>query len=466
MNHRLVLMLALLSVSACSRQTAFVAETPAPPESWQHTPVASATIAPNWWQGYASSELNGLVDQALRNNDNLAAAVARVQQAEANARIAGAPLLPQLDGNLGASRDGRLDSGTQVDGSRYFIGLAASYEVDLWGRLKATDDSALASLRASQFDRAALHITLSAGVVSSWLQQLGLEQRMRIAQLNMSNAERVLAIVESRQQAGAATRLELAQQRGIVAQQRLSLAALSQQTDDSRVALAVLLGQSNSAALTLAEQQLDALRLPAISAGIPSELLTQRPDLARAEAQLLAADADVSAARAALLPRLNLSGSVGSNVGSASDLLSDPIYSLSAALLAPIFDGGLLSGQHDLATARRAELLANYRASIISAFADVQQALNAMAGVNAQLQAQLQVQEQAVLAFNLSETRYRAGAETLLTLLDTQRTLFAAQDTTAQLLLTRLQADVALHRAIGGGWQGDTQLASNGATPE
>lgn len=454
MSYRLLSLPLLLALYGCTSQPPAVV-TPAAPAQWRHAPLVSAQVMPHWWQGFANPELDRLVEQALVANDDLAAAVARVRQAEASARMAGAPLLPQLDGNLGGGREGRLGGAADVAGNSYSAGLAASYEVDLWGRISSGHDSALADLRASQFDRAALQVTLSAGVVSSWLQRVGLDQRQRIAVLNLDNAERVLRTVESRQRAGAATSLELAQQRGVVAEQQRALAALSQQTEDSRAALAVLLGQGSSAQLGLVEQQLEALQLPAISAGVPSDLLLRRPDLARAEAQLVAADADVQAARAALLPRLSLTASAGGNAGRASDVFADPLYSLGAALLAPIFDGGYLSASLDLAVAQREELLAAYRSSIVSAFADVQLALNGLAGIEAQWQAQQAVLEQAELAFRLAEARYRAGADTLLTLLDTQRTLYAAQDDHAQLQLARLQAGVALYRALGGGWQVD-----------
>lgn len=453
MKHRLLPLFAALVLGGCARQEPLASAMPLAPTQWQHAAQAATPISSDWWHGFANAELDRLVEQALQANDDLAAAVARVRQAEASARMAGAPLLPLLDGNLGAGREGRLGGDAEVAGTRYSAGLAASYEVDLWGRLHAGRDSALAQLQASQFDRAALQITLSAGVVSSWLQRVGLDQRLRIAVLNLDNAERVLRTVESRQSAGAATRLELAQQRGVVAEQRRALAALSQQSEDSRVALAVLLGQGSSAQLGLAEQQLEALHLPTVAAGVPSELLLRRPDLARAEAQLAAARADVQAARAALLPRLNLTANAGGNARRVSDVFADPVYSLAAALVAPIFDGGYLAANRDLAVARHAELLADYRSQVVSAFADVQLALNALAGIEAQWQAQQAVLEQAELAFRLSESRYRAGAETLLTLLDTQRTLYAAQDDSAQLQLARLQAGVALYRALGGGWQ-------------
>ena len=454
MSYRLLSLPLLLALHGCASQSPVVT-TPAAPAQWQHAPLASAQIMPSWWQGFANAELDRLVEQALLVNDDLAAAVARVRQAEASARMAGAPLLPQLNGNLAAGREGRLGGDAEVGGNNYSAGLAASYEVDLWGRLNAGRNSALADLRASQFNRAALQVTLGASVVSSWLQRVGLEQRQRIAVLNLENAERVLRTVESRQRAGAATTLELAQQRGVVAEQRRALAALSQQSEDSRVTLAVLLGQGNSAGLQLAEQQLETLQLPTISAGVPSDLLLRRPDLARAEAQLAAADANVQVARAALLPRLNLTASAGGNARRASDIFADPVYALSAALLAPIFDGGYLAASRDLAVARHEALLANYRSSIVAAFADVQLALNGLTGIGAQWQAQQAVLEQAELAFRLSESRYRAGADSLLTLLDTQRTLYAAQDDSAQLQLARLQSGVALYRALGGGWQVD-----------
>lgn len=459
MSYRLLSLSILLVLHGCVSQEPLATPTPAAPTRWQHAPQTATPISADWWQGFANPELDRLVTEALRGNDDLAAAVARVRQAEASARMAGAPLLPQLDGYLGAGHDSRLGGDADVAGSRYSAGLAASYEVDLWGRLHAGRDSALADLRASQFDREALQITLSAGVVSSWLQRVGLDQRLRIAVLNLANAERVLHTVESRQRAGAATSLELAQQRGVVAEQRRALAELGQRSDDSRVALAVLLGQSSSAQLGLVEQQLETLQLPSVATGVPSDLLLQRPDLARAEAQLAAADADVQVARASLLPRLTLTASAGGSGGRVSEAFADPVSSLTAALVAPIFDGGYLVASRDLSLAQREELLATYRSQIVSAFADVQLALNGLAGVEAQWQAQQAVLEQAELAFRLSESRYRAGADTLLTLLDTQRTLYAAQDDSAQLQLARLQAGVALYRALGGGWQA-TQLAA------
>jgi len=447
-------LLALLALAGCSSAPEAPQALPAAPAEWNHAVSAAAAPDAQWWRAFASAELDALVEQGLADNFDLAAAAARLRQAAARARVAGAPLLPRLDGNLGASREGRLGSDADVAGNLYGGGLAASYEVDLWGRLSADRQAAEAELAASRFDRDALRLTLGASLGETWLRQVALAERLRLAELNLANAERVLATVQARQVAGSATQLELAQQRGLVAEQRRSREELRQQAEDVRSALAVLLGQAVPA--EPASAALAALVVPPVSAGLPSELLLRRPDLARAEAQLSAADADLRAARAAMLPRLNLSAGASGSAGSLNRVFADPVYSLAAALTAPIFDGGALAAERDRAAARREELLADYRQSIVAAFADVQVALNAGAGVEAQWQAQQEVQAQAERALQLAERRYRAGAEDLLNLLDAQRTLYAAEDQSAQLRLARLQASVALARALGGGWQAAT----------
>ncbi len=320
-------------------------------------------------------------------------------------------------------------------------------------------------LRASVFERDAVQLSVTAEVASSWLQLLGLRERVAIAGNSLENAQRVLRLVESRGRAGAAAPLELAQQRGLVAARERELARLQQQARHAETALALLLGlpaPQPAVGEAVEQVRLEALRIPAISAGLPSELLVRRPDLAQAEARLAAADANVQAARAALLPRVTLSASVGLQGQAPGGLFDNPIYSLAAGLAAPIFDGGRLAGERDLAEARREELLGAYRAAIIGAFADAETALQAITGIDAQASAQADELLQARRAAELSELRYRAGAETLLVLLDAQRVLYAAQDLDVQLRQARLQARVALYRALGGGWRGDSDVLALG----
>ncbi|XAH21235.1 efflux transporter outer membrane subunit [Xylophilus sp. GW821-FHT01B05] len=400
---------------------------------------------------FGSDELRALLARGALQSLDLAAAQARVRQAQAQARIAGAALLPELAGNLAADRQARL-GGQAVDGSSYSAGLSARYELDFWGRNRALQDSALQSLRASAFDRDTVRLTVTAGIASLWLQAVGLQERSDIAGQNLASAQRLLAAVESRARAGAASPLELAQQRGLVAGQQRSLAALRQQAGDARTALAVLLGGPVPGAAP-GPASLATLRLPVWDAGLPSQLLTRRPDIARAEAALAAANANIAAARAAMLPSLSLTAGIGLGSDRLRTLADNPLASLAAGLTVPIFNAGRLAAGRDLAQAQREELLANYQQSIVAAFGDAEVALNAVGALDAQIAAQTEEHTQAERAFTLAESRYRAGAETLLTLLDVQRTLYAAQEAAVQLRLERLQASVGVYRAFGGGWR-------------
>lgn len=428
------------------------------PLTWRaadQAPLLLGNAEQEWWRSFGSAELNALIARAQTESLDVAAASARVRQAEAQARIAGAALLPDVTLAVSASRAGGFKSNNNAAGNTYNAGLAATYEVDFWGRNRAVRDVARANLQASVFDRETVRLTVTAGVASVWLSQQALQARLHIAQANLDNAERLLELVAARHRAGAATALELAQQRGLTAAQRRASAVLARQIRDSESALALLLGMpvTQLPQLPPAVSQFSALTQPDISVVLPAALLTRRPDIARAEASLAAADANVAAARAAMLPSLNLNAGLGTGGDRFSNLFDNPIYSLAAALTAPIFNAGRLAGGRDLALAQREELLAGYRASIVAAFADVEDALNAATSIDTERRLQQDELAQARTAFRLAEARYRAGAETLLTLLDSQRTLYAAQDIALQLQQARLQASVALYKAVGGGWQ-------------
>ncbi len=455
----LALVLGAWLLAGCAVPSADADRAVTAPSAWRSTPpvVAQAGLPDaQWWRGFGSAELDAMIERAQAGNHDLAMSAARVQAARAQASIAGAARLPVLSGAVDASRDARVGGRGAADSDSHFVGFAARYELDLWGRLAASRREALQGVRASEFDRDAARLGLNAQVASAWLQWTALREREAIARDNLDNARRVLRLVESRHRAGAATPLELAQQRGLVAARQRELAALTQQAGDAATALALLFGLPSSAqGWPLAgDARLEAVRVPAVDAGMPSELLVRRPDIALAEARLAAADANVQAARAALLPSVSLSATLGWRGGSAAgNLFDNPAYGLVAGLAAPIFDGGRLRGEQALAEARREELLQAYRRSIAAAFADTETALNGLAGLDAQADIQAEELLQARRAAELSESRYRAGAETLLSLLDAQRTLYGARDQQVQLLQSRLQARVALYRALGGGWR-------------
>jgi NodT family efflux transporter outer membrane factor (OMF) lipoprotein len=462
MKVRLTFLAASLLLAACSSPAPRLDSGVQPPSAWQSADTPGALQSNRqWWTQFGSPELERLVEQARLGSYDLAAAVARVRQAEASATIAGAPLLPELKAGLNANRQ-KLIHGkgySQLDVSPenrsldyYDAELSASYEIDFWGGKRAARDSAVFGVQASEFDRATVELTLLSGVANSYTQALALREQARIAELNLKNAQNVLQLVQTRFDAGSATALELAQQKSLVAEQQRRLPLVQQQAREALISLAALLGQPVQA-LPLPTQSFAQLHWPDIASGVPSDLLSRRPDIASAEAKLAAAQADVTVARAAMLPKITLTASLGSGADLAADLLRTTFYNLSSGLTAPIFNNGRLSAERDKAKARQDELLETYRGAIINGFADVEKALSSIRGLDEQRQWQSEELNQAQTAFDIAQSRYQAGAEDLLTVLQTQRTLYAAQDLNVQLRLSRLQASIALYKALGGGWE-------------
>ena len=455
-----VLSLCLL-LSACAGKPPALDSGIAPPAAWQYAERAT-TQATNqrWWTQFGSPALNRLIDQARRDSFDVAAAMARVRQAQATAVIAGAPLLPEVKFNLTTRHQKLLrgNGGPDLDTSQskdavnnFGANFSASYEVDFWGGRAAARDSALYSLRASESDQATVELTLLSNVADRYAQTLAAQQRQQIDALNLANARNVLDLVQTRYDAGSATALELAQQKSLVASQQRQLPLIQQVAEESRITLAALLGQPVQA-LDLGSEPFQTLTWPTIGPGVPSQLLSRRPDLAKAEAELAAAQADVTVARAAMLPAVTLGATLGSDADKAAQLLRSPYYTLTGGLIAPIFNNGRLSAERDKARARQDELLQTYRGAIINGFADVEKALSSITRLDQQRQWQTEELQQAQTAFQIAQSRYEAGAEDLLTVLETQRTLYAAQDLNVQLRLARLQASIALYKALGGGW--------------
>ena len=434
----------------------------APPTTWQSPYNESANRSNvQWWSQFGSPQLDRLVEQARVGSFDLSAAMARVRQAQAETVVAGGSQLPEVKAGLNANRQkllrgngySQLDADSSNKAVDYFdANLSASYEIDLWGGQRASRDSAQFALQASEFDQATVELTLLSGVANGYAQTLSLQEQQRIAELNLANAQSVLKLVQTRFDSGSATALELAQQKSLVAAQQRQLPLVQQQTQEAQISLAALLGRPVQQ-LSLGQERFDQLTWPTIAAGVPSELMSRRPDIARAEAQLAAAQADVTIARAAMLPTVTLSAELGSGADRAADILRSPFYNLTAGLLAPVFNNGRLGAERDKATARQEELLEAYRGAIINGFADVEKALNSIRGLDEQRQWQGEELNQAQTAFNIAQSRYQAGAEDLLTVLETQRTLYAAQDLNVQLRLARMQASIALYKALGGGWQ-------------
>lgn len=428
-------------------------EAPAVPTQFSEAPAGLDALQPDWWHSFAAPELAALVEQALADSTDLAIAAERVRQAELAVRNAGASLFPSLSG--GASTADRYTDPSGASGSSARssgVSLSASYEIDLWGRLAANVDGAQAALTGSRYDLQTVRLSVSSAVANAYFQVLALRVRLAIAQENLSIAERVFRIVQARYDNGAASALDLSRQRTTVLSQRATIEPLQVQQRQALTALALLLGRAPQG-FTVAGMPLDALAVPAVAPGLPSDLLLRRPDLASAEAALQSADANVAAARAALLPSIQLSGSTGL-ASSALLSLANPTFSLglTGSVAQTLFDGGRLRNQVLVSESQRRVLVENYRASIHSALKEVEDSLSNIARNRSQELSQLAIRDEAQRSLRLAELRYREGVEDLLSTLDAQRTLFSAQDSLAQQRLARLTSAVDLYKALGGGW--------------
>ena len=452
----LLAVLATLSLGACATSGNPPALVPGMPGAWAESDASdAASPSRDWWRSFGSAELSGLIDASLSTSPDMAIAAEHVRQAEAQVRIAGSTLFPAL--NFGADtahHETRPQGGSWSGDNLSSAALSASYEIDLWGRNASGVRAAQSSLRATRFDQETVRLTLVAGVASAYFQVLSLRGRLVIARENLAIAERVFKVVDSRVRNGAASALDLARQQAAVLTQRAAIPPLDLQERQTLFALAILLGRAPEGFDTAASA-VTGLAVPRVAPGLPAQLLVRRPDLASAEAQLAAANANVAAARAALLPGIGLTGSAGLASDVLLNFLNGPTATLAigASLLQPIFDGGRLRAQVDVAASRERELVENYRKAVLAALADVESALAACGRTAEQELLQEKVVEQARLALRLAEIRYREGADDLLTALDAQRTLFQAEDQLAQIRLSRLQGSVGLFKALGGAWK-------------
>lgn len=420
-----------------------------------------ALPAPDWWRGFRSGELTMLVERAYLANLDIAAAVARIEQADAQTRISGAPLLPFIGANGNASRSG---TGANSGSSSYSAVLNASYEIDFWGKNRAVLRAAEYGAIASRFDREVIVLSTVSSVINTYLQVLAAQDRLRIARDNVAAATRILDVFQQRVAVGTSTGLDIAQQQSLLAQQRASIPPLDQQFLQNQATLAVLLGEP-PAQVRVRGGSLSSITAQRASPGLPSHLLLQRPDIREAEAQLSAANANVESARAALFPSISLTGQGGFASAALNTLFipQSAIYSVAASVTQPVFDGFRLLSTLDLQKGRRSELLQLYRKAIISGFADVERALIAVRDLAEQERLQTEAVATARRAYELSDTQLRAGTIDITTVLNTQRTLFGEQDQLVIVRLTRLQAIVSLFQALGGGWVIPEDIADNRA---
>ena len=455
----------------CSLQATKPLE-PALPAAFDGASAHAAVHWPSedWYHGFASPELDGLIAAAISSNFDLTAARARIAQADARARQAHAGILPSVD----AGGNANYLAGHSVNGSAHETDwaalLSASYEVDFWGKNRAAANSARYLAVASRADRDTVALTALAGVADGYFQVLALRERLEVARSDVNTARDLLHIVESRYAAGLSNPVEVATQRAAVATAELTVPELEQLQEEALASLALLLGRSPEG-FTIEGAPLESLQEPAVAAGLPSDLLRRRPDVFTAEANLGSASADLVAARAALFPSLTLTAAGGVQnpaLNAAITALSGvgPTMNLGASLAQPIFDGGRLRAVRAEAQAKEQEAAEKYRAAIAAALVDVENSLSAIQHLDAAGNFQNENVTQSERAFEGARLRYSQGYGDFLSVLEAQKAVYAVRDQFIQYKLARLQALVSLCKALGGGWQAPDAAARPQATAQ
>jgi NodT family efflux transporter outer membrane factor (OMF) lipoprotein len=455
MSKALGAALVVLALTGCATQVPQSLPAQMVPSSF--TSPADSQIWPDasWWEGLGNLELATLIRKAQADNRNIAIAAAQVLQARARSTIQRSALLPQIGGQADFLNGGcrGQSCSTFTNGANDAVSFNASYELDLWGLNRSNLRSANEQVKSARFAKEAVALSVTANVATLYLSVLAIRGRIAIANENIAAINSITDVIKLRVEAGTTSHLDLAREQAQVEDVKAQLLALQTQEKQTLFSLAVLLGEPPGG-FDVGAQNLDGVLAPSIGAGLPSELLTRRPDIAQAEADLASAHADVDAARARFFPQISLTGQGGFINTAISGLLqaSNFGYSYGATLLQTIFNGGNLIGQKRLAEARQQELVASYQNTILNAYADVESALIEVANTAAAEDHLRRKVEASHEAFQISELQYRYGTADLLTVLQAQQTLFSARDQLAQVTFANRRAAVHLYQALGGGW--------------
>ncbi len=429
-----------------------------------------------WWTSFGSEELDVLVEEALTNNHDLMAATHRIIQAESQAGSAGSALLPSvsLSGkyDVDSPNGGQgtiLSTGTNRTHRLHSMGLATSYEFDLWGKIRASEASSLASALANVHDREAIAITLVSDLVNTYILYLQSLDRESVARQNIANMKAMHAAVKERVRLGESSELELAQQRNVLAQAEATVPPIRLQRERAFDKIAILLGRP-PATLALSGQTLRDIAVPEVMPGLPSDLLLRRPDVKKAEANLIAANANIGVARAKLLPAFSLSGERGW-ASQLLDTMASPgsiYWVLAGSVAQTLFDNGKTQAEIDSSRAKFAELVEVYQQTLLTSLRDVEDALAAVRLQRDLETAQLEVLQASVDAYGLSTEAFRLGMIDYINVLETQRTRFQAEDARVQARFGRLEAVIGLYKALGGGMEsdGDPAAAADPVAPD
>jgi NodT family efflux transporter outer membrane factor (OMF) lipoprotein len=439
-----------------------------------HGAADAAVPKLDWWRGFHSRELVSLIEDAQAHNFDIAIAIAQIRQADAQVQIAGAPLFPNLDLDNSASV-GKSSSATGSGSSGgnggnvsrlYASNLSASYVLDFWGKNQSSLAAVEENASASRYNNEVVTLTTISTVATTYFTILGAQDELRILHKDVDDSSRILDLIMQQFGAGTVSQVNVAQQQSVVATLQASIPPVEETLQQNLAALAVLVGRAPERFGARGGSMMQ-VTVPRVTPGLPSELLNQRPDLRQAEAQLSAANYDVHAARAAFFPSIQLTAQTGFQSAALKTLFGPSawFYTAAASLTQPIFDGGLLAGQLELQLGLRQQSLQTYRKDVLSAFSDVEKALVALEQTSLQEKYQREAVLASQMAFYLSEQQLREGTVNLVTLLQTEQTLFQAQDSLVHIQLSRLLAGVSLFQALGGGWAPRDKIASAAPAP-
>ena len=449
----LVLTLPALLLTGCSTPPPEPLHTPMAPAAAAAADAAARPLPAAWWTAFRDPELDRLVEQARAENRDLWQAAARLEAAQARANIVGAESAPQVTGSAGAGRQRRSENSgvpfTKTLQNRFSAGLQFAYEVDLWGRIRASREAAGKEVEFTAEERAAAEITLFAEVARQHLARLAIRREAAVLEKQIAGFAETEAIQTIRTEAGFATELDLQRVRVEKATREGELSQLRERGQALANALALLCGQLPEAAATntVPGEPIS----PEVPAALSLALLEARPDVAAKRATWEAAFQRVQAARADFYPSLRLSGTVGYEAEHAQDLLNwqSRLWSLVAGLTTPVLDGGRLKGALDLQRASLREAAAAYEGAVLSAYREIADALNTLREVVFQEASALLGREAAQRALSLSRERYEKGFVTFLEVVESDRSLLAAQRTLIQVQARRQMATVDLIRALG-----------------
>lgn len=444
------------------------------PASFSAEPTAASpgpAVTRGWWKLFQDPTLDALVDQALVHNSDVAVAVARIEESEALLREVAGAHWPEVDLSSSGTRSrSSTATATNQPGAptfrNDFVGrVGTNFEVDFWGKLRRASEAARAEVLATRESRDTVELSLVAAVVGAYLDLRGLDAQLAVTRETLASREASLRIVQRRREGGLASALEQRQAEAASHAVRAQIAEFTRQRAVAEHLLGRLSGQ-----LTLAIPAGDLRQVPDLApapAGLPSRLLEERPDVRQAEAQLMAANARIGVARAALFPSIALTGNVGTQSKDLSDWFTGPasIWSIGLTLDLPIFDAGQRAARVDQVTARQKQALASYTGAVRSAFTEVRDALVSVEQQGLREAAQADQMEASTRALALAQRRYEAGYSPFLEVLDAQRTSHVATLAYIAARQARLSAAVDLYAALGGGWSGTPPAGDVAAAP-